>query len=54
MGDIDITLNCKGCGKDFVFSASEQRFFASKGLTHKPNHCKDCRKKRREGKEVKR
>ena len=28
----DKTLTCKECGKEFVFSADEQAFFAEKGF----------------------
>ena len=32
----DKTLVCKECGKEFVFSASEQEFYESKGFTNEP------------------
>ena len=32
----DETLTCRDCGREFVFSASEQEFFASKGFQSKP------------------
>lgn len=28
----DKTLVCRDCGKEFVFTASEQQFFADKGF----------------------
>ncbi|MBO5779091.1 MAG: zinc-ribbon domain-containing protein, partial [Clostridia bacterium] len=28
----DITLKCKDCGKEFVFTAGEQEFYAEKGF----------------------
>ena len=34
---------CKNCGKNFIHSAAEQKFFVSKGFTHKPLRCLDCR-----------
>jgi hypothetical protein len=40
---VDKTLHCLDCGKEFVFSAHEQEFYASKGLTNEPLRCKDCR-----------
>lgn len=40
----DKTLKCKECGKDFVWAAGEQEFFAQKGFSNKPTRCKDCRK----------
>ena len=39
----DKTLVCKDCGKDFVFTAGEQEFYAQKGLTNEPKRCPDCR-----------
>lgn len=38
----DRTLQCIDCGKAFVFSASEKRFYEKKGF-HQPKRCKDCR-----------
>ena len=39
----DKTLVCKDCGKEFVFTAGEQEFYAEKGFTNEPLRCKDCR-----------
>lgn len=39
----DKTLICKDCGKEFVFTAGEQEFFASKGFENEPLRCKECR-----------
>ena len=39
----DETLVCKECGKEFVFTASEQEFFREKGFENKPKCCKECR-----------
>ena len=39
----DKTLKCKDCGNDFVFTAGEQEFYASKGFENKPSRCKECR-----------
>ena len=39
----DRTLTCSDCGTSFVFTASEQEFFASKNFTP-PKRCKRCRK----------
>lgn len=44
----DKTLVCKDCGAEFVFSASEQEFFAEKGFTNEPSRCIDCRRARKE------
>jgi len=39
----DKTLTCKECGQDFVFTASEQEFYASKGFENEPGRCPNCR-----------
>lgn len=39
----DKTLQCKDCGKDFVFTVGEQEFYAEKGFQNEPTRCKDCR-----------
>jgi len=44
----DQTLTCEDCGKEFVFSAGEQEFYAQKGLTNTPKRCPECRKIRRQ------
>lgn len=44
----DQTLVCEDCGKEFVFSAGEQEFYAEKGLVNVPKRCGDCRKARRQ------
>ena len=38
----DKMRTCKKCGKEFLFSASEQKFFKEKGF-FKPSMCKECR-----------
>jgi CxxC-x17-CxxC domain-containing protein len=43
----DKVLNCADCGIDFVFSASEQSFFAEKGFASAPKRCASCRAQRR-------
>lgn len=43
----DRTLTCGDCGKDFVFTAGEQEFYASKGFSSDPRRCPDCRRKRK-------
>lgn len=42
----DRALVCRDCGKDFVFSASEQEFFASRAF-EPPLRCPDCRASRK-------
>ncbi len=43
----DETLTCRDCGKEFVFSASEQAYFAERGFQNKPTRCLECRRLRR-------
>ena len=43
----DEKLVCEDCGKEFVFTAGEQEFYAEKGLVNKPQRCKSCRDKRK-------
>jgi len=43
----DKTLTCRDCGAEFVFSASEQQFFADKGFQNEPSRCPACRSARR-------
>lgn len=46
----DKTLSCKDCGRDFVFRAKDQEFFARQGFTD-PKRCKPCRDLRKAEKE---
>ena len=39
----DRTLQCRDCGNDFMWTAGEQAFYASKGLTNVPARCPSCR-----------
>ena len=43
----DKTLICKDCGAEFVFTAGEQEFYASKGFVNEPQRCKSCRDNRK-------
>ena len=43
----DKTLTCRECGNGFVFTVSEQEFFASKGFLNDPSRCQDCRSNRK-------
>ena len=43
----DKTLVCRECGQEFVFTASEQQFYADKGFQNEPSRCKACRDKRK-------
>ncbi len=47
MAYTDQVLTCADCGVDFVFSASEQEFFAQKGFSSAPKRCSSCRAQRR-------
>jgi CxxC-x17-CxxC domain-containing protein len=44
----DKTLTCRECGATFVFSASEQEFYASKGFQNEPGRCPSCRAARKQ------
>ena len=44
----DKTLNCRDCGVDFIFSASEQEFYNDKGFTNEPGRCPQCRAARKQ------
>ena len=39
----DKTLVCKDCGKEFVWTAGEQEFYASRGFENQPQRCKPCK-----------
>ena len=43
----DKTLICNVCGKEFIFSAGEQEFYAEKGFQIEPKKCKECRDARK-------
>ena len=43
----DKTLVCKECGKEFVFTAGEQEFYAARGFQNEPQRCKECRAARK-------
>jgi CxxC-x17-CxxC domain-containing protein len=42
----DKTLTCSDCGQQFVFSESEQSFYADRGFTE-PRRCASCRAARK-------
>ncbi len=50
----DKTITCKDCGKDFIFTAGEQEFYAEKGLENEPQRCKECRIAKKESIRAKR
>ncbi len=43
----DRTLQCRDCGRDFLFTAGEQEFYQSRGLQNEPRRCPECRAARR-------
>lgn len=43
----DKTIKCKDCGKDFIFTESEQAFYKEKGFDNDPVRCPDCRRARK-------
>lgn len=43
----DKTITCVDCGTEFIFTAGEQEFYASKGFTNEPRRCPPCRSARR-------
>jgi len=44
---MDRTITCVSCGQGFIFSATEQELFASRGFTNEPKRCPSCRAVRR-------
>jgi CxxC-x17-CxxC domain-containing protein len=51
MGFKDKTITCADCGKEFVWEAGEQRFYAAQGFTDPPRRCKPCRADRKQKRE---
>lgn len=45
----DKVLVCRDCGKEFLFSAGEQAFYAEKGFQNEPTRCRNCRMARKGG-----
>jgi CxxC-x17-CxxC domain-containing protein len=45
----DKMLNCVDCGAEFVFTAGEQEFYASKNFRNEPKRCKECKAKKSQG-----
>ena len=43
----DKTLTCRDCGQEFVWTAGEQEFYASRGLQNPPSRCPADRAARR-------
>ncbi len=43
----DKTLTCRDCGKEFIFTAGEQEFYATRGFQNEPGRCPECRSARK-------
>ena len=43
----DKSLQCSDCGQEFIFTAGEQEFYASRGLQNEPKRCPECRRARK-------
>lgn len=41
------TRVCGDCDRSFDFTEGERRFYESRGLQFRPNHCRLCREKRK-------
>jgi CxxC-x17-CxxC domain-containing protein len=48
MAYVDQVLYCRDCNQEFTFTAGEQEFFASRGLTNAPTRCPSCRSARKQ------
>ncbi len=46
---LDKALICRECGTSFTFTAREQTFYASRGLSNEPGRCPACRSARKAG-----
>jgi len=44
----DKNLSCRDCSQEFVFTASEQDFYAEKGFENDPTRCPACRQARKQ------
>ncbi|MEN6347889.1 MAG: zinc-ribbon domain containing protein [Syntrophomonas sp.] len=44
----DKYIVCKDCGNEFLFSVSEQEFYAEKGFENEPGRCPACRRARKQ------
>jgi CxxC-x17-CxxC domain-containing protein len=43
----DKVLICAECGKEFVWTAGEQEFYAERGFQNEPKRCPECRRARK-------
>lgn len=44
----DVTILCIDCGKEFTWTAGEQKFYSDKGLQNPPKRCKECKQAKNE------
>ncbi len=44
----DKYITCRDCGSEFLFSVSEQEFYAEKGFENEPARCPACRQARKQ------
>ena len=44
--NVDRTLTCADCSQEFVFTTSEQQFYADRGFSD-PRRCRSCRAQRK-------
>jgi DNA-directed RNA polymerase subunit RPC12/RpoP len=44
----DKILICKDCGKEFIFTESEQAFYKEKGFENEPQRCPECRRAKKQ------
>jgi len=42
----DSSIECIDCREQFIWTAGEQAFYRSKGLTNPPKRCKPCKKEK--------
>ncbi len=43
----DKTITCRDCGQPFIWTASEQEFYQSRGFENQPVRCRECRNRRK-------
>jgi CxxC-x17-CxxC domain-containing protein len=44
----DVTILCIDCGKQFTWTAGEQKFYFDKKLQNPPKRCKECKQAKNE------
>lgn len=40
---VDRRIACLNCGKEFIFSGRDQRYYEQKGFKNAPKRCRECR-----------